>query len=68
MRVLVAGVTGAIGRQLVPRLVETGLEVPGMTRSESKQAWLRELGAVPVGADAHDPGQLAQTWAARGRV
>ena len=30
-----------------------------MTRSESKQAMLRELGAVPVVADALDPDQVA---------
>ena len=40
MRVFVAGATGAIGRQLVPRLVGVGHEVHGMTRSESKQAML----------------------------
>ena len=60
MRVFVAGATGAIGKQLVPRLVEAGHEVHGMTRSESKQAMLHELGAVPVVADALDPDQVAQ--------
>jgi nucleoside-diphosphate-sugar epimerase len=60
MRVFVAGATGAIGRQLVPRLVEAGHEVHGMTRSESKRAMLHELGAVPVVADALDPDQVAE--------
>ncbi len=60
MRVFVAGATGAIGKQLVPRLVEAGHEVHGMTRSESKQAMLRELGAVPVVADALDLDQVAE--------
>ena len=60
MRVFVAGATGAIGRQLVPRLVDAGHEVHGMTRSESKQALLRDLGAVPVVADALDPEQVAE--------
>jgi nucleoside-diphosphate-sugar epimerase len=60
MRVFVAGATGAIGKQLVPRLVEAGHEVHGMTRHESKQAMLRELGAVPVVADALDPDQVAE--------
>jgi nucleoside-diphosphate-sugar epimerase len=60
MRVFVAGATGAIGKQLVPRLVEAGHEVHGMTRSESKQAMLYELGAVPVVADALDPDQVAE--------
>jgi nucleoside-diphosphate-sugar epimerase len=59
MRVFVAGATGAIGKQLVPRLVAAGHEVHGMTRSESKRAMLSELGAVPVVADALDPDQVA---------
>src|SRR4030095_10669633 len=59
MRVFVAGATGVIGRQLVPRLVAAGHEVHGMTRSESKRAMLSELGAVPVVADALDPDQVA---------
>ena len=63
MRVFVAGATGAIGRQLVPRLVAAGHEVHGMTRSESKQAMLAELGAVPVVADALDPDQVAEAVA-----
>src|SRR5215510_13147253 len=61
MRVFVAGATGAIGKQLVRRLVAAGHhEVHGMTRSESKQAMLDELGAVPVVADALDPDQVAE--------
>jgi nucleoside-diphosphate-sugar epimerase len=60
MRVFVAGATGAIGRQLVPRLVAAGHEVHGMTRSASKRALLDELGAVPVVADALDPDQVAE--------
>src|SRR6478735_5023402 len=65
MKVFVAGATGAIGRQLVPRLVEAGHEVHGMTRSTSKQQLLRDLGAVPVIADALDADQVAE---AVGRV
>lgn len=63
MRVFVAGATGAIGTQLVPRLVAAGHEVHGMTRTESKQAMLSELGAVPVVADALDPDQVAEAVA-----
>jgi len=59
MRVFVAGASGAIGRQLVPRLVAARHEVHGMTRSESKRALLSELGAVPVVADALDPDAVA---------
>ena len=63
MRVFVAGATGAIGRQLVPRLVAAGHEVHGMTRSEAKRRLLFELGAVPVVADALDAGQVAEAVA-----
>jgi nucleoside-diphosphate-sugar epimerase len=63
MRVFVAGATGAIGKQLVPRLVAAGHEVHGMTRSLSKQAMLHKLGAVPVVADALDPLQVADAVA-----
>ena len=63
MRVFVAGATGAIGKQLVPRLVAVGHEVHGMTRSESKRSMLEELGAVPVVADALDPDQVAEAVA-----
>lgn len=63
MKVFVAGATGAIGRQLVPRLAAAGHEVVGMTRSESKQAALYGLGARPVVADALDPDQVADAVA-----
>jgi nucleoside-diphosphate-sugar epimerase len=63
MRIFVAGATGAIGKQLVPRLVVAGHEVHGMTRSESKRALLEELGAMPVIADALDAGQVAEAVA-----
>ena len=65
MKVFVAGATGAIGRQLLPRLVQAGHEVHGMTRSASKQDLVRELGAVPVVADALHAEQVAD---AVGRV
>jgi nucleoside-diphosphate-sugar epimerase len=54
MKIFVAGATGALGKQLVPQLVAAGHEVVGMTRSESKQALVRSLGARPVVADALD--------------
>jgi nucleoside-diphosphate-sugar epimerase len=66
MRVFVAGATGAIGRQLVPRLVAAGHEVHGLTRSEEKKAMLEDLGAVPVVADALDPDQVADAVAMAG--
>jgi nucleoside-diphosphate-sugar epimerase len=58
MRVFVAGATGAIGRQLVPRLVAAGHEVAGMTRTSAKLDAVRSMGATPVLADALDPGPV----------
>jgi nucleoside-diphosphate-sugar epimerase len=66
MRVFVAGATGAIGRQLVPRLVAAGHEVHGMTRSATNKALLEELGAVPVIADALDGHRVAEAVGAVG--
>jgi nucleoside-diphosphate-sugar epimerase len=63
MRVFVAGATGAIGRQLVPRLVAAGHVVHGMTRTEAKRALVRDMGAVPVVADALDAHQVADAVA-----
>ncbi|RJL27088.1 NAD-dependent epimerase/dehydratase family protein [Bailinhaonella thermotolerans] len=53
MRVFVAGATGAVGRQLVPLLVE-GHEVVGASRSPAGADWLRARGAEAVRADVLD--------------
>jgi nucleoside-diphosphate-sugar epimerase len=63
MKVFVAGATGAIGRQLLPRLVDAGHEVWGMTRSPAKRQLVRDLGAEPVVADALDAEQVAEAVA-----
>jgi nucleoside-diphosphate-sugar epimerase len=63
MKILVAGATGALGKQLVPRLLAAGHQVVGMTRSESKRDALRAMGATPVVADALDPDQVARAVA-----
>jgi nucleoside-diphosphate-sugar epimerase len=55
MKVFVAGATGALGKQLVPKLAANGHEVVGMTRSAERADLLRELGAEPAIADALDP-------------
>lgn len=49
-----AGASGAIGRQLVPLLVEAGDEVVAMTRSERNVDAVRAMGAEVVVADALD--------------
>jgi nucleoside-diphosphate-sugar epimerase len=46
MRVLVAGPIGAVGRNLLPRLVAAGHEVVGTTRSEEKAGVIRRLGGA----------------------
>jgi nucleoside-diphosphate-sugar epimerase len=63
MKVLLAGATGALGKQLVPRLVADAHEVVGITRTESKLGMLRELGAAGVVADLLDPEQVARVVA-----
>ena len=55
MKVLVAGASGVLGRQLVPLLVERGDEVTGMTRSRAKVEVIGGLGAKAIVADALDP-------------
>ncbi len=63
MEVFVAGATGALGRQLVPILVEGGHEVTGMTRTAAKADLIRSMGARPAVADARDPEGVAQVVA-----
>ena len=58
MRIFVAGATGAIGRRLVPALVQVGHTVFGMTRSPQKWAMVAALGAEPVIADALNAGDV----------
>src|SRR3954469_7501897 len=64
MKVLVAGATGALGTQLVPRLVAAGHEVVGTTRTKAKFLKLRDLGAMPAVMDALDPDAVADVVAA----
>ena len=63
MKVFVAGATGAMGKQLVPRLVAAGHRVVGTTRSEAKEGALWDLGATPMVVDAVDPDQVADAVA-----
>ena len=58
MRVFVAGAAGAIGRQLVPMLIEADYVVTGTTRSAERAAWLRARGAHPVVVDGLDADAL----------
>ena len=58
MRIFIAGAAGAIGRQLVPMLVQAGHEVTGTTRSNDRAGWLASVGARPVVVDAYDRAAL----------
>ncbi|HEX3510275.1 MAG TPA: NAD(P)-dependent oxidoreductase [Solirubrobacteraceae bacterium] len=64
MRVFVAGATGAIGRALVPLLLEAGHEVTGMTRSAERASELERTGAEAVVADALEADAVRQAVAA----
>jgi 2-alkyl-3-oxoalkanoate reductase len=66
MRVLVAGATGAVGRQLVPQLVAAGHEVSATTRSQPKIESLRAAGAAAYLLDGMD-GAAVGTVVARAR-
>jgi nucleoside-diphosphate-sugar epimerase len=54
MKVFIAGATGAIGRQLVPKLVANGHEVAGTTRTPGKEPLLAAMGATPFVVDILD--------------
>jgi uncharacterized protein YbjT (DUF2867 family) len=60
MRVFLAGASGVIGQRLIPRLVQAGHIVGGMTRSSSKIGLLRQLGAEPILCDVFDREALIQ--------
>jgi nucleoside-diphosphate-sugar epimerase len=63
MRVLVAGATGVVGRQLVPQLIAAGYQVTATTRSADKAAGLRAAGADAAVVDGLDSIAVGQTVA-----
>lgn len=60
MRIFLAGASGVIGQRLIPRLVQAGHVVGGMTRSASKVDLLAQLGAEPILCDVFDRDGLIQ--------
>jgi uncharacterized protein YbjT (DUF2867 family) len=54
MRIFLAGASGVIGQRLIPRLVQAGHVVGGLTRSPSKTELLSRLGAEPILCDVFD--------------
>jgi uncharacterized protein YbjT (DUF2867 family) len=59
-RVFLAGASGVIGQRLIPRLVEAGHVVGGMTRSAEKTELIGRLGAEPILCDVFDREGLIQ--------
>src|SRR4029077_20208733 len=60
MNIFIAGGTGAIGRVLVPLLVNAGHKVVALTRSTDRIPQLEQMGAVPVVGDVYNEVQLAR--------
>ena len=60
MNIFIAGGTGAIGRLLVPLLVDAGHKVTALTRSPERTSQLAQMGAVPVVGDVYDAARLAR--------
>ena len=58
MRVFLAGSTGAIGKQLLPRLLSNGQEVVALVRTPDKRKKVEALGAKAAVADAFDREEL----------
>src|SRR5580658_10588246 len=54
MKVFLAGAAGAIGRRLVPLLLEAGHDVTGTTRSGEKASELKARGVTAVVIDVYD--------------
>ena len=57
-RIYFAGASGAIGRRLVPLLVDAGHTVGAMTRSPAKADRLAAMGAQPIICDVFDRSAL----------
>jgi nucleoside-diphosphate-sugar epimerase len=60
MNIFIAGGTGAIGRVLVPLLVNAGHKVVALTRSADRISELEKMGAMPVVGDVYDDVRLAR--------
>jgi nucleoside-diphosphate-sugar epimerase len=60
MKIFLAGATGAIGKRLVPLLLEAGFQVIGTTRTPSRAEGLRAAGVEPVVVDVFDRASLVR--------
>jgi len=64
MKIFLAGATGAIGKRLVPLLLDAGHQVVGTTRTTTKADALRAVGVAPVVVDVFDAPTLARAVSA----
>ncbi len=60
MKIFLAGATGAIGRRLIPLLLQAGHRVAGTTRSSRKVDALHASGVEPIVVDVFDRRALSQ--------
>jgi nucleoside-diphosphate-sugar epimerase len=64
MKIFLAGAAGAIGKRLVPLILDAGHHVVGTTRSTSKANALRAAGVEPVIVDVFDAPALSRAVSA----
>jgi len=64
MRIFLAGAAGAIGRRLVPLLLQAGHKVTGTTRTAEKAHELERAGVVPAVLDVFDAGTVTASMRA----
>lgn len=64
MRIFLAGATGALGRRLLPMLIDAGHEVAGTTRRPANTEALAMAGAEPVVMDGLDADSVERAVAA----
>src|SRR6516162_2121858 len=64
MKIFLAGAAGAIGKRLVPLLLDAGHDVVGTTRSAAKAEALRAAGVEPVVVDVFDAPALSRAVSA----
>ena len=64
MKIFLAGASGAIGRRLVPLLLQAGHKVTGTTRTAEKAHELERAGVVPAVLDVFDAGTVTASMRA----
>src|SRR5262250_4001386 len=64
MKIFLAGAAGAVGKRLVPLLLDAGHHVVGTTRSTTKADALRTAGVVPIVVDVFDAPALSRAVSA----